>query len=166
MSRLLLVALTIELLGFGLMVLMQATGRVALYQAIVGTTMFLPIPLGILYFRTGGAPTDIAWIVLGTTLIALGFRLVLVHRVVRVPFGDWWRNAVWPALMVAGVANAVGLGFICLLAEGALRASIVTFGSFTGAIITFWLLYADESERTIGNGLWRRLKLIQPNQIP
>lgn len=106
--RLILVQILIDAFSYPLMTLAQASGRVALYQAVVGGTLWLTLPCawGALKFFAA-PPESVAVVSIGISLVCLALRLILVRRCAGLSIRAFAKNTVAPAVLAASVAAVV-----------------------------------------------------------
>jgi len=106
--RLILVQLLTDSFSYPLMTLAQASGRVALYQAVVGGTLWLTLPcawIALRFFKL--PPESVAVVSIGISLVCLWLRLILVRRCAGLSIRAFAKNTIVPALVAACVAAVV-----------------------------------------------------------
>jgi hypothetical protein len=148
MITILLSALTVELLTAGFMVLAQATGRIAAYQAVLGTLLFLPVPVGFFYIKSGGHALGVVWLILGFTTLSTVMRIIMVARLVKYSLWPWIRGTI-PRLIFACIAQLA----LPWTAHVAMSAGWGRFGTVLLASTLSWgalyyLIVADGKERS------------------
>lgn len=87
--------------------LVQATGKVKLYQIIISGILLLNIPLGCLFFYFGYEPNSIFLISLFLTMAAYCFRLVYLSKAVGFILFDYLTNVLMPILIDLCILMAI-----------------------------------------------------------
>ncbi|MGD9612719.1 MAG: lipopolysaccharide biosynthesis protein [Kiritimatiellia bacterium] len=108
-ARLALVQLGIDVVSFPLMTLAQATGRIALYQTVIGGVLSLNFPFSWLALRSGAPPESVFWVAIAVSLLACVLRLAILRKIAGFPVWAFVRRVVARlALLVALLALAFG----------------------------------------------------------
>ncbi len=136
-ARLLLVDAFIEGVSQPLMVVVQATGKIRLYQAVVGGLLLLNLPASYVALSLG-APEYCAYVIgIALSLIAFVVRLMLVSRIVGFSIAKYLRDgfltAAFACLIVSPIVIIVSLstGGRLLGALGVFISCILGIGSAT-----------------------------------
>lgn len=107
-ARLIIVHALIRSVSRPLTTLVQATGRVALYQCIVGSTLCLNFPVSWIVLRFFGAPPEsVAVVTIGVELSCFWVRLFLVRRCAKLSVLTFVRDALVPEILVGCVGAVV-----------------------------------------------------------
>lgn len=101
--QLTLIVLLLESLSGALMTGIQATGRVRMYQVIVGGLIILILPLSIFAFWLGASPEYSVYINIVVSVICLVVRLGFSHKYHELSIGYYMRRVVVPVLPPTGV---------------------------------------------------------------
>ena len=99
-SRLIIIAILIDTLSNPLMVAAQASGKVALYQSVIGITIWLNFPLSWLLLYYGFPPHSTTWVSIIINLFCLLLRLFLVKRVTELPVLEFLNKVVAKVICV------------------------------------------------------------------
>ncbi len=99
-SRLIIIAVLVDTLSNPLMTAAQASGKVALYQSVLGTMLWLNFPLSWLFLYYGFPPHSSMWVSIGINLICLFLRLLLVKRVTQLPILEFFNNVIVKVISV------------------------------------------------------------------
>jgi len=124
-ARLALVQLGIDVISYPLMTLAQATGRIALYQTVIGGTLTLNFPFSWASLKFGAPPESVFWVAIGVSLLAGALRLLILRVIAG--FSAWYfvRHVV-VRLGTATALLAFGLGAMPVpLPPGWVRLAIV-----------------------------------------
>jgi O-antigen/teichoic acid export membrane protein len=117
---LLLIMLLIDQMTSGFMASVQATGRIAAYQTVVGGILCLPVPVGYVLLCMHMPMTSVLWAGVGASILAGLIRLWFVRRLLGASMLQWARTVVLPTTMCL-LVSAVGMSIPLLL----LRPGIV-----------------------------------------
>ena len=151
-----LLTFLVDRLSTGYMLAVQAHGRIALYQATVGTSLLLTLPLAWLLLKAGLAPTSIGFAFVATmTITSLG-RVLWGKYLFDIPIFLWLLKVVWPCVIVALVATVAALVPHYMLSPSFLRLFLVTSFSLLSSLIITWFFALDEKERSfVGESVQR-----------
>lgn len=105
--QLCLVNLLIDCLSNTLMVGAQATGQIKWYQIVVGTLVFLNLPLSYLVLNFGFAPSSVYIVSIGISLVSLQFRLYFLKKVMRFNVRDYYFNVLSKAVLLTCLSATV-----------------------------------------------------------
>ena len=104
-TRLILLQTLIDTFSYPLMTLSQASGKVALYQSVVGGVLWLTLPGAWIALRFFSAPPEsVIWVGIGISCICLWLRLVLVRRCAQLSVREFLQKTLFPASVAACVA--------------------------------------------------------------
>lgn len=107
-SRLILIQAVIDAFSFPLMTQAQASGKIALYQSIVGGTLWMTLPLAWISLEFFAAPPEsVAVVAIGISCICLGLRLILLRRCARLSIRAFIKNTFLPACLAASAASTI-----------------------------------------------------------
>ncbi|MCH5293096.1 MAG: hypothetical protein J1E07_05145 [Treponema sp.] len=78
--RLVLVDVLIDSISYPLMAVMQATGKIRLYQTAVGGLLIMNLPVSYLFLRLGFSPESVFAVAIVLSVCALALRILIVQR--------------------------------------------------------------------------------------
>lgn len=126
-----LVQVLIGVLSYPLMTLTQATGKIALYQTLVGSTYWLTFPLVYIAFKFGASPLAAMIIGVNIEFAALVLRILLTHRCSNMPFSSFLQKSILPCAKVSLTAPILPyLATLLPLKADPLRFAVVCATSF------------------------------------
>lgn len=91
-----LAMIAFDKLTTGLMILVNASGRIAAYQAVLGSLAILTLPIAVAGVWLGGGVAAIAWALVGVATIKSLGRVVFARRLVGLGIGSWVREVAVP----------------------------------------------------------------------
>ena len=107
--RLTLCIMLVEALANPLMVSSQATGRVKIYQSVVGGTLLLIVPFSYIVLRMRGGPESVFCVHLLIAVIAQTFRIVIIGRYIYMSFGVYLKNVLLRVFLVLIVTSTLSV---------------------------------------------------------
>ena len=162
--RLILLQLLIDSLSYPLMTIAQASGRIALYQSIVGGMLWLNLPFTWLAFYFGAPPESFGFVAISISIVCLFLRLVLVRRCSGLPFWRFVYRVLVPVTLVAVVAAIVPaiLNFFLFENPGVLQFFVIGFACVFSSVPAILFLGVFKEERvSIFNLLKTKIPLLK-----
>jgi len=155
--QLILGTFVIDRLSTGYMLAVQAHGKIAAYQATLGSSLLLTLPLSWMLLKMGLAPTSIGFAFIATMILTSTGRALWGRHLFGVPLADWLGKVVWPSTLVALVSLAGAFFLHCLLAPSLLRLGLVGVASVTLSLSGAWFVALDQAEREFAGAGVRRI---------
>jgi O-antigen/teichoic acid export membrane protein len=98
-TQLALIDALIESMSFAIMTAAQATGKIRLYQSVVGGILLLNLPFSMLALALGNAPSVVYWVAISLTVIAAIVRLLIIKRLVPFSILHFSASVIVPLLL-------------------------------------------------------------------
>jgi len=146
-TRLAIIEAVIESISYPLMALAQATGKIKLYQSLVGSILLLNLPLAWLFLKTGSSPIVVFVISIILTLIALLTRLFVLKKIINLKVLEFIKNVILPIAIYTVLSLIVPTFIYIKSSVEILRFICVIFASFISCIILFYFIFMDKDER-------------------
>ncbi len=144
---LLLIALLIDQLTSGFMASLQATGRIAGYQLVVGSVNCIAVPIGYFLLRSGkSAPSILQAGIAGAVLAGL-CRLGFAQKIAMIPVSDWIRAVLVPTTACVAVSSASMLLVQQSLPAGPVRFAAIVLANAIVACTLMWQLGTTEDHK-------------------
>jgi len=163
--RLILVQLLTDSFSYPLMTLAQASGRVALYQAVVGGTLWLTLPCAWIALKFFNLPPEsVAVVSIGISLVCLWLRLILIRRCAGLSIRAFAKNTIAPALVAACVAAVVPaiVAFKILPTSGWAQFFAVGFASvFCTVFAVVFLGFRRDERAAVANFLRTKIPFLK-----
>ena len=116
----------------------QATGKVKLYQAVVGGILLLIVPISYVLLKLGAPAYSVFIVHFVVEGIAQLARMTMLRKLIVLPIYAYIKNIYLPICLVVIMASLLPVYVHTLFVEGWLRFLIVGFSSvFSVSIITF-----------------------------
>lgn len=152
-----IIAFIIERLNAGDQLAVHATGKIALYESVVGFCLFMTLPLAWCLIKLGSSPAGIGLAFLISQLVFSVARAFLSRHLLGSSINQWFQGVVIPCVRV----GLVGF-FVALLFRWSMPPSWTRFiyGSLlsivASSVVTFfWGL--EERERQFVKGVFRKM---------
>ncbi len=146
-TRLILLDVLFDSISGPMMTSAQATGRIRLYQLLVGTILLLNIPVSYLFLKSGFPPEVTMYVSIGLTLVAIAARMWIIHYLLDYPirhFGRLLYGYIGKVVLIAPLLPVLLYG---VLAPGWVRFLIVGGVSVVSVVLTVYVLGLDKAER-------------------
>ena len=140
-TRLIIVISAIDAMANPLMTTAHATGRIALYQSVIGTVIIMNIPISYVLLKLGYSPVSVFVVSLCISFICLFIRLWIVKRLVEFPIRKYLSGVFCPVLIVTVVSCSIpillktcinysldGIIIICIICVLSTTLSVVFVG--------------------------------------
>ncbi|MFQ2601249.1 hypothetical protein ACK3Z9_20240 [Aeromonas caviae] len=98
--KLVLIDALITTLSGSLIASAQATGKIKLYQVIVGGVLLCNLPVSYFILSNGGSASATFYVSICTSFIALLFRLVFLRWMIRLNLTEFFNNVIGRAMLV------------------------------------------------------------------
>lgn len=136
-------------LTYGQMIAVNAVGKIALYQCLVGGILLSALPLAWLCFTLKCSVISTGWILLGTMITASIVRAFLAKRLIGFPLKNWFLKVIIPVLVLAIISLGSGTIFIQFYRNYNTFARVCATSALTLAvsILTVWILLLDNKEK-------------------
>jgi O-antigen/teichoic acid export membrane protein len=147
LSQLMMATFFVDSLAIGYMHAVNAHGRIAAYQATVGTLLVLTLPLAWLFLALRVPPfgVGIAFVIV-QALCSLG-RVVWVRRLFGVQVWRWIRDVVCPTFLCGAVAIVAAAIPRTSMHPCPLRLLLVVLTSVSVLSAATWIVTLSRSER-------------------
>ena len=96
-----LISILIDCISGPLMVGAQATGKIKNYQIVVGTLVFLNLPLSYLVLSLGYMPSSVFVVNIFIGVIALGFRILFLSKILKLNVSNFFSQVLAKTILIA-----------------------------------------------------------------
>jgi len=158
-----IVCLLIEQLTFGHMIAVNAVGKIAGYQMMLGTAIMLTLPLAWLFLALDyPAATSIGTALIITTIFQSTGRVIWAKFLVGASPQEWLKKVLLPCAVVFAGAMLFGHAAILIathlgIPSGLFRLAATSLSTFAATIAFGWLLL-DKFERQFFLDNFRKLR--------
>lgn len=137
----------IDRLATGHMICVNANGKVALYQAFVGTSLVLSLPVAWLLITLGAGVYSVGWAMVATMVACAASRVWFARSLVGMSAWYWLKQICIPLLLLTMISIGVGALPRMFLSQSFLRVCTTTLLVEAVIIPLAWLLILDSSEK-------------------
>ncbi|MDD4781697.1 MAG: MATE family efflux transporter [Tissierellia bacterium] len=146
---LVLVVILIDCISGPLMTAIQATGKIKVYQAVVGTLLILILPISYIYLRRGYSPEVTLYINIVIAIVALVIRLYIVMKLLEFPIIIFIKEVI-----IKNIAIIPLTIFIPLLVRNSMDADLtrlilVFISAFVWSFIIIYTIGLNKQEKIL-----------------
>ncbi|MCD8290903.1 MAG: oligosaccharide flippase family protein [Prevotella sp.] len=160
--RLMLCTSIINAVANPLMTSAAATGKIKIYQVVVGGMMLAVLPLSYIVLRMGGNPVSVFVVNLLVYAIAFIVRLLIVCSLIQLSILAYIKDVILKCTFVCLLALIIPLFLKHLMIEGLVAFLVVCIASIISVAVSSYFLGLTASERIFFNNkissLFTRLK--------
>lgn len=146
-TRLILFITLIDALGNPLIQASLATGKIRIYQSVIGSVLLLIVPVSYVVLKLGGQPELVYVVHLIIVLICQCIRLWLVRPMVQLSFREYTRKVVLPLLKVFILALPLPVFVLLFFENESWRCFLVFVISFFSVGLSIYGVGLTNSER-------------------
>lgn len=106
-AKLIIYNILIDSLSPPLMTAAQATGRIKLYQFVVGGLLLINVPASYIVLEMGGNPYTVFYVAIGLSIFALLARVYLISNLIKMKKKVYLINSVIPILSVVAIVFSI-----------------------------------------------------------
>ena len=164
-TRLIIAISALESISHSLMTACHATGRVALYQSLVGTAILLNIPISYIVLKMGYPPISVFIVSLFITVLCLFLRVYVVKHVIQsFPSYKYIRDVIGICLLTAFLSYIVPTIIHMISPFSLMSAVFVGLTSIVSVLVFSYYIGLTQSEKVFArsfvnqliNRLWRK----------
>jgi O-antigen/teichoic acid export membrane protein len=148
-TQLVIVNVLIDSISGPLMTAAQATGKIRLYQMVVGFLLLLILPVSWIFLGFGFEPQTTIYVSISISLIAIFARLKIISPLVKMPISNYVTNVVFRIVLVVALSTILPLIIKTSLPKGLGRLMIIGSFSLISVIFTIFMVGLTKVERVI-----------------
>ncbi len=148
-SAALLIALLFDMLTAGFTAAVQAEGRIALYQGVIGILLCISVPAGYLLLRSHMPASSVLWALVGSSALAGAGRLWFLCNRIGLKGSQWLKGVLRPCAVTCAACCLVMGMVVFSVKPGLLR--LVWLYSLNAAMtaILVWAFATSDRERRL-----------------
>ena len=124
-----------------------ATGRVKIYQSVVGGILLMIVPLAYIPLKLGAEPYTVFIVHLTIAIIAFITRIFIVQKLIDLSIKEYLINAILPCIKVASPSILISLAVKFALPNGVIFSIIDGIMSLIIVSVTSYLFGLTDNER-------------------
>lgn len=146
--QLILIQRLVEILAYPLVTLSHASGRVALYQTVVGALQWAVFPISWVALEMGQSADSVFWIGIALSSVALFTQFYLINLIVpEFSISRFVTNAVIPSITVSIASLLLPAIFHFSMQEGWPRFLMVCGLSFVFTVVAIYAMGLERGEK-------------------
>ena len=146
-TRLLLIFTLVNGLGNGIGAVIQATGKIKIFQLVLSSTTLVGLPIGYYFYSLGYNPNSIVYVFIATTLVNAFLVQILLNKLLNFNVKNFIHTSYLRILYVA--ISVIPLFFLNdLLVEGFPRFIIISTISIIWLLFSIYFLGINRVERS------------------
>ena len=138
----------IETISNPLIIGAQATGKIKWYQIVIGSFIFLNLPMTWFVFKWLEDPIYVYWVLIANSFIALLFRIYFLRIMINLNIKDFFMKVIFRIVLVSALTFIV---LSVLKIDKAINIAQLIFQLCVVSIITIGLIFfigINKSERS------------------
>ena len=148
LCQLMLITFLIDQLTVGYMSAVNAKGKIAAYQATLGSILVLTLPLAWVFLKVGFPPTGVGFaFVINIFLVSLG-RVFWGRHLLGMPLQQWLTQVVLPCAIVGAISTVAAVAPLWWLSSSFTRFFMVVAASAMATILAGWFIALNAGERS------------------
>lgn len=155
--RLIIITTWINSLANPLIIGVKATGRVKLYETVVGCIMLLILPVSYLFLSFGYPPYIVFVVHLFMEILAQVARVYIAGYLVKFKPNAFLSKVVMQTVLVSLVAIAIPVTYYNLSIESIVRFLIMSFLSLLCSVVSIYFIGLTNSERKMLHTVWSKI---------
>ena len=146
-TQLVIINILIDSISGPLMTAAQASGKIKIYQGVVGGLLLLILPLSYLFIKLGHPPQVTIYISIVISMAALYARLLILRGLVKINIKDFLSKVLFRCILVVSVALILPLCVNLILEESVTKFILVTSAAFLSAPFAVYIYGLNKIER-------------------
>lgn len=156
--RLMIITMIIDSTANPLMVSAAATGKVKLYQSVVGGILLMIVPISYIVLRLGGEPWSVFVVHLCVCCIAYVARLFIIRPMVKLQVGQFFRQVIVRCIIVGALSSILPVVLNVMANQNMLTSIFVIIISMLSSAIFSFFVGLDTHERDVVVGKIKAVK--------
>lgn len=146
---LILVVILITSISGPLKIAVQATGKIAVYQAVIGTLLFMTLPISYYFLKLGYPPEVTLYITIVIEILALIFRFFFLKKIINFPVARFIKDVVIRNIIIVLLSVSLPLFLRKALDESFWRLFFVVCVALIWNAIVIYFVGLNKSEKMI-----------------
>jgi len=146
-TRLVIINILVDSISGPLMTAAQASGKIKIYQGIVGSIIIFNLPVSYIFLKMGYSPQITLYVSISISLIALYARLIIISPLVKLNIFKYIQEVILRIIPVTIIAIIIPIILITNLQGGIYRIVISVFSSILSVVITIYFVGLKKSEQ-------------------
>lgn len=132
-----------------LMISSAATGKVKLYQTVIGGTMLLIVPISYMFLKLGFNPNYVFYVHFVFCCITFVLRLLIVRPLISLSLMEFLKKVIQPCVITGVMSLLIPMVLFFLLNNTIVNVFIVIIVSVISSIISIYVCGVTNDEKII-----------------
>lgn len=132
-----------------LKVAVQATGKIALYQVVIGSLLFLTLPISFLFLHLGYPPEITLYVTIIVEIVALLSRFFFLKRLIFFPVLKFFKEVIFRNSIIVVLSSSIPLLVRSVMDESLGRLFIIFLISIVWNAFVIFCIGINKSEKNI-----------------
>lgn len=140
--KLVIIIQLIDCLSGPLMTAAQASGRIKLYQFVIGSIFICSLPLSYVFLKLGFSVVSVFYVNILISILTLIFRLLIITPLIKMNISEYIKSVLLKIVLVTFIAPLIPLYIHHVMEYGFMRLFLISFSyliSFTISVYVFGL---------------------------
>ena len=155
-TSLALIDVLIDTISYPIMAAAQATGKIKLYQFVVGSILLLNAPISYIVLKFGANPYSVFIVSICIAIFAFFIRLIILTRLIDFSFWKYIFKVLLPVVSCAGIALIISYFVRCMMQDNFLRLCVVVIISVISVCLSGYLIALSKDEKKWIIGIIKR----------
>lgn len=157
--RIVLLTALVDSMSHTVITAMQASGKLKLYQVVIGGILVMTIPISYVFLKMDFPPYAALMVSLGISVICHFVRLVILNKTIGLPIYSFLREVSLRALLISCIAIILPLWIYKLLTQDFVSFILVCFISVISTVTTCYIVGMNRNERITLTKYVRNIKI-------
>lgn len=144
-TKLIIITILIDSLSPSLMTAAQATGRIKLYQFVVGGLLLLNVPISYIVLKMGYAPDIVFYVAISLSVMALIARIYLISALIEMKKTTYLFDTLIPVFLV--ILSVLSVNSFLNINLGSSLLNFLISVSLTGVLVICAVLFVGLNKR-------------------
>lgn len=145
--RLMLCVVMVDSIANPLMTAAAATGRVKVYQSVVGGILLLIVPISYIVLKLGGNPYSVFIVHFAVCTTAFAVRLFIIRPMINFSISSYLKNAIARCIVVGIVSLIIPVTLRILLDQSIFNSFVIIIASVISVLVFTFLIGLTTNER-------------------
>lgn len=146
-TRLVIINSLIESFTYVIGATVQATGRIKIYQIIVGGLLLLNLPVSYLFLKLGYLPYVVFFIAILLSTISILIRIVILGSLIRMSIKIFLVHVLGVSILVSLLSIILPGWIYHVMNEGFVRVLCVIVSSICSTLLCIWFIGLNRNEK-------------------
>ena len=125
----------------------MATGRIKIYQIVVGGLYLLLLPVAFIVLKLGGSPQSTLIVAIVINLITLTSRVYMLRSMISLSMKSYCIKVIFPLILITILSPILPYCIHYSIANNIVRFLLVCFGTILWTIPIIYFIGANKEER-------------------